>query len=94
MTIRKVTLSIDDKTFEEFKALKCIKGFSISGWVTSLMAKEVKEYQQGMINQLASGIDIAKTMYAIGMRISIIKEKLIPIYGEDKTANIIKAISE
>jgi len=94
MTIQKLTLSINAEIYKDFKEIKHLKGLSISSWINSLMAQEVKEYRQNMIEQLASGIGIAKAMYETGMRLSIIKEKLILIYGEDKTNEIIKSISE
>jgi len=93
MPVQKVTLSIDSEIYKNFQSVKQAKGISISSWVTSLMAKEVEDYRQDMIVKLHSGIDIAKAMYSAGIRLSIIKEKLQPIYGEVQTQRIMQEIS-
>jgi len=92
MTVQKVTLSIDAETYQRFQIIKKSKGLSISAWVTSLMQKEIEEYQKGRIVKLASGIEIAEAMYSAGMRLDIIKEKLLPVYGNDIIEEIMKQI--
>jgi len=92
MTVQKVTLSIDAETYQRFQAIKKEKGLSISAWVTSLMQKEIEKYQKERIIKLSSGVEIAKAMYAVGMRLDIIKEKLLPVYGNAVIEEIMKQI--
>jgi len=92
MTKQKITLSIDSKVYKNFQQVKQSKGISTSAWVTSLMVEEIKDYQQNEIFKLTSGIDIAKAMYSAGMRLTIIEEKLLPIYGKIQTQKIMTEI--
>lgn len=92
MTVQKLTISIQPETIKQFKKLAKIQGYSISSWVNAKMDEELEEYKYNLKGKLVSGVDIAKAMYSAGLRLTIIREKLLPIYGKDLTHKIMMDI--